>query len=405
MYSSKNNQTTKKIYNLLDDIEEKLSKFNNSRRYTNNPSFYTNPLRSNENLRNIEQSNQLLLPNVVNNNNSEEIIRKIVNEEFNNLISSNQYINDKINSLDYKINNISDNFINEINNLKNQQMNIEKNFNDNSYIENYLNELKKSINQYVPYNEYIQKNEGIIKQINNIKDNMMLDNNNLNKKITELNLSLEEIKNKFNIFSNNYNNDMILLKQINNKISTNEININDLMNKNTLIQRKLDEQNKEMNDQKNEMIKINSIQNDLNIKLNTYLENSLKEKNDDKDINDLRENLNKTIYNNNLMSENINIINSNIDEIRQKIVKLETVKAEEISKIDMGKINEMYKQFEEIKNTYPKLYEYFEKYNVSISDLSTKLNKLDIEFENKTKKIYNQLNERIRKNIFRSEEN
>ena len=219
---------------------------------------------------------------------------------------------------------------------------------------------------------------------------MMLDNNNLNKKITELNLSLEEIKNKFNIFSNNYNNDMILLKQNNNKISTNEVNINDLMNKNSLIQKKLDEQNKEMNDQKNEMIKINSIQNDLNIKLNTYLENSLKEKNDDKNINDLRENLNKTIYNNNLMSENINIINSNIDEIRQKIVKLETVKAEEMSKIDMGKINEMYKQFEEIKNTYPKLYEYFEKYNVSISDLSTKLNKLDIEFENKTKKIYMQ---------------
>jgi len=122
------------------------------------------------------------------------------------------------------------------------------------------------------------------------------------------------------------------------------------MNKNSLIQKKLDEQNKEMNDKKNEIIKINSIQNDLNIKLNTYLENSLKEKNDDKDINDLRENLNKTIYNNNLMSENINIINSNIDEIRQKIVKLETVKAEEMSKIDMGKINEMYKQFEEIKN-------------------------------------------------------
>ena len=63
--------------------------------------------------------------------------------------------------------------------------------------------------------------------------------------------------------------------------------------------------------------------------------------------------INKKVEN----QKNINIINSNIDEIRQKIVKLETVKAEEMSKIDMGKINEMYKQFEEIKRKTIIIYE------------------------------------------------
>ena len=132
MYSSKDNPTNKKIYSLLDDIEEKISRFNNSRTYFNN---------------------------------SEEYIRKIINEEFNNLISSNQYIYDKINLLDNKINNISDNFFNEINNIKNQPMNIEKNIKNNiiNLVENAFNELKKSLNQYIPYDEYKQKNESFAK--------------------------------------------------------------------------------------------------------------------------------------------------------------------------------------------------------------------------------------------------
>ena len=311
MYSSKDNPTNKKIYSLLDDIEEKISRFNNSRTYFNN---------------------------------SEEYIRKIINEEFNNLITSNQYIYDKINLLDNKINNISDNFFNEINNIKNQPMNIEKNIKNNiiNLVENAFNELKKSLNQYIPYDEYIQKNESFAKQINNIKNNMMLDNNNLNKKMNELNLSLEDIKNKLNIFSNNYNNDMTLLKQNNNKISSNEININDLIFKNSFSQKKLEEQYKEINDLKNQIIKINSTQ--------KYLEKSLKEKNDDKNINDIRLNLKKAIDINNIMSENINKLNSDIDGIRQKLTKLEKVKNEEI-----------------------------------------------LEFENETKKLYDQLNERINK--------
>ena len=77
--------------------------------------------------------------------------------------------------------------------------------------------------------------------------------------------------------------------------------------------------------------------------------------------------------------------------------KLDSINIEEINKFDFDKINLLIKECQEIKENNPKLFEFFEKYNVSINDLNTKLNKLNIDYENETKKRYNQINERIDK--------
>ena len=77
--------------------------------------------------------------------------------------------------------------------------------------------------------------------------------------------------------------------------------------------------------------------------------------------------------------------------------KVDLINIEQINKFDFDKINLLSKECQEIKDNNPKLFEFFEKYDISIKDLNTKLNKLNTDYENETKKRYNQINERLNK--------
>ena len=230
------------------------------------------PNLSNDNIRYIinPSQSQSLGNNFLNTENNipnDNDIRRIVREEFNILISSfKSEVNNNINNLDNKINIVSKDCLN----MKNDLMN-NNNINNNKYnldIENSLKEINQLIKGFVPYNEFMQKNKEILDQIALNKSNINLEskkgndistkinslNNdyyNINQKIQELTVSLDEIKNKLNNFNDNYNNEISVIKQNNNKILTNEIKLNDISNKNNFIQKKLDEYYKDLNDFKN----------------------------------------------------------------------------------------------------------------------------------------------------------
>ena len=262
MYSTTNNQTTKRIYNLIDELQAKLLKNKKNKRNLNRTDFGNNndllsndiiilrnqnPTKSNDNFRYINinpDQSKSLGNNVLNNNNnipSDNDIRKIIKEEFNILISSFQNeVNNNINNLDNKINNISNehfNMKNDLNNLKNiNKDDIMKNNKYNLDTENSLNEIKQLVKGFVPYKDFEQKNKEIFDKIALIQNNINIESkkiddistklnnetNNINQKIKELNISFEELKNKFDNFYNNYNNEINVIKQNNNKILANE---------------------------------------------------------------------------------------------------------------------------------------------------------------------------------------
>ena len=238
MYSTSNNQTTQRIYNLIDDIQAKLMRPKKSRKFMNRTyNINNNDLTSNENLiilrnqpPNLSNDNiryiinpsqsQSLGNNVLTNENNipnDNDIRRIVREEFNLLMSSFQSeVNNNINNLDNKINVVSKDCLNMKNDLMNKfnDYNINNNINNNKYnldIENSLKEMNQLIKGFVPYDEFIQKNKEILDQIALNKNSINLEskkgndistklNNlnsetyNINQKIQELTVSLDEIK-------------------------------------------------------------------------------------------------------------------------------------------------------------------------------------------------------------------
>ena len=146
MYSGSNNQTTQRIYNLIDDIQAKLMKPKRSKKFmnrtynpnNNDPSSNENliilrnqpPNLSNDNIRYIinPSQSQSLGNNIItteNNLPNDNDIRRIVREEFKMLISSFQSeVNDNINNLDNKINNVSKDCFNMKNDLMNNYNNL-----------------------------------------------------------------------------------------------------------------------------------------------------------------------------------------------------------------------------------------------------------------------------------------
>ena len=432
MYSSKNNPTTKKIYELIDSIQDKLYQKKKIRKTMNQTSYQNiNPFSSNENvfiLRNqqpnlttdniryiniIPSQSESIGQNALNKVSNDIDIRKIIKEEFDKLILSYQFdMNSKIDDLNNKINSVSNDCYsmkNEQNILNNKFSNIMTNNNEiNKYNldkENSFKEIKQSLLGFVSKNEFDIKNEEIFEKINLNKNNNNFcsktvneisnklndETNNINQKIQELNLNFEDLKSKFNNFSVNYNNEIKIMKQNNDKILTNEIRINEIDTKYTLIQKKLDEYYQELYNFKNNInssiTSINEKNNELNNKLNNKL-NIEREKNlSINNFKDFNENLNN--YMNNM--------NKEIIQIKEKVNKIDLINIEQLSKFDFNNINLLYKECQDIKANYPKLFEYFEKYDIAIKDLNTKLNKLNTDFENEMKKRYNQINDKISK--------
>ena len=439
MYSTTNNQTTRKIYDLLDSIQEKLSKSSQVRKNLNKTSYaninYNPPIETQYILRNPQQNITTdniryinILPNqsssfmnnqtTLNNSPSEIDIKKLIKDEFNKLISSHQLdIDNKFNTMENKLNEISNDYSyikNEQNNLNKQYNYILNNNNSNNDsnkklnldVENSLKEIRALLNGFITQDEFGKKYQEILEQINSGKNNNVLetkklnenykklknDFDNINQKIQEFNINNENIANKFENFYENYNNEINVIKQNNNKILTNEIKLNEINNKNSFIQKKLDEYYQELNDYKNN---INLLISSNNEKINEIKNNLSKEKSKENIKNESSLNSIKNI--NEILSNDLNEIRNEIYQIKEKLKKVDLINIEQINKFDFDKINLLSKECQEIKDNNPKLFEFFEKYDISIKDLNTKLNKLNTDYENETKKRYNQINERLNK--------
>lgn len=441
-YSTTNNQTTRKIYNIIDDLQQKLSDRNKSKKKyrvpeNSNYSEYninftdninSNYLRSqinsfsndiyNQQPINTNQS-QVIPQNITVNQSSDLEIRKIIREEFNSLISPYQSdLNNNINMLQIKINNISNDFQNET-----KQLRSSPNINTNE--ENLKKEIYNILSNYVSYNEYNKKMKELEDQIASNMNNLNLRNNsaqvfndkftneikNINQSIQELKMKNQENNNKFNNFINNYDNEMTSLKQNYNKFITNEIKLNDIFDKNSFLQKNFEGYKEETNNFKNVINlslsennqKINEIenkQNNINEKINDF-ENRYKKTNEE--INNINKNLLDTINSiNNLQDKNnnnidINNINNNTNQINEIKDKIEKMNLNNLVKLDINKIDSINDKYEELMSNNQKLFQVLEQYNTTITDLNTKLNKLREDYEKDSKKKYNQINLRISK--------
>ena len=243
MYSTPNNQTTKKIYDLLDSIQKKLSGSNQVHKNINRTHYPNiNLIPSNETsyiLRNQPQNittdnirymniipnqsesfNQNVLSNNNNNNNipNEFELKKMIKEEFNKLISSYQMdIDNKISTIDNKINDISNDCLNiksEQNNLSKQYINLinnnKNNINDNNNmnldIENSLNEIRQLMTGYITQNEFGKKYKEILEQINSSKNSNLLEIKKLNENYNKLKNDFDDINQKIQELKINYEN-------------------------------------------------------------------------------------------------------------------------------------------------------------------------------------------------------
>ena len=366
MSNKDNDYTSKRIFDLIDSIKKKIDRRSNQINRIDLNISQTNNNRYG--LHNQMPSDNMRLNNRANDNND---IRAIIRQELRNLTSS---FDKKLNDLEYKLNKVSNDCLgikNEQNNLNNKYNNYLLSNENNLEIENCLSELKKLMEGFVSTDKYEKNNKIIIEQINSNKSSLSILTNNINdisnkiksdinpninleQKIQELNTNYENIKNKFEIFSKNYNNEINNIKLTNNKISTTEIKLNDINNKNISFQKKLDEYSQELN----------KIKNNINIK------NEKKGQID---------------------NENINNINQEIFQIKEKIKKLDKLNIEELSKFNLNK------EFQELKTNNIKMLESLEKHNKAINDINTKIEKLNINYENETKRRYGEINTRINK--------
>ena len=450
-YSTTNNQTTRKIYNIIDDLEQRLSNRNKSRKkyvgldnenYSNYPNEYSdrnnsyyqrpqlNAISNNDAYYqplNTNQS-QIIPQNLIVNQSTDLDIRKIIKEEFSTLIIPYQTdLNNNINMLQVKINNILNDYQNENNKLRSIP-NINK-------VDNQILEIKNILSEY--NNKIKELEDQIASNLNNLNirnnsiqafdDKLNNEIKNINQNIQELKMKNQDYNNRFNNFINNYDNEMTTIKQNYNKLLTNEIKLNDTIDKNSFLQKNFDALKEENNNFKNSINlslseknqKLNDLenkQNNLNNKIND-LENNQKNLNNkindfeskNKKFNEEMNNMNNNLINmttsiNNLKDKTFNFYNndnnntnnndSQINELKNKIDKLNI---NDLLKIDINKINSINDKYEEFMSNNEKLFQILEQHNTTITDLNTKLNRLREDYENESKKKYNQINERISK--------
>ena len=249
-------------------------------------------------------------------NNNRNNINNINNNIYNNINNNRNNINNNIyNNANSNINNINNNINNNIYNNANSNINninnninnnIYNNANSNSNINNNINNnLNSNINNV---NNNININNNTNNNINNINNNA---NSNINNDINNINN-----KNNINNINNNMNNINNNINNINNKN-----NINNMNNTNNNIHN--------INDNINN--NINNISNNINNNINNVISNNIS------NINDFNNNINNNItydidnlnnfdsinnfytneYNNNFNSKSANYIDSIDNDINE----------------------------------------------------------------------------------------
>ena len=451
-YSTTNNNTTRQIYNIIDDLEKKLTNRGKSKKlgfrenlnydldmtdivspYYQRPQI--NSFRNNSPYyqQQIDTNQSQVIPQNLTLNQSLDVnnIRKIIKEEFSNLIAP--YQNDlnnnisNINLLQNKLDNVSNDLQNEKVTLRNRPAN---NFNK----ENLMNEIKNMFSDYVTYTDFNKKILELNGKISantsdlNLKNNSIQSlNNTFNNELNDIKFKVKNINDDFNDklnkYINNNNNDILSLKESNNKLLMNEIKLNDVINKNELLKKNFDLFKDEMTNFKTQinlsisscsekLKKINDLENsintfnNLNNKINDY-ETTNKKLNDEiaqinnnfrnikTSINNLEGNINKNNMNNDIKNEFNNLNENQNKEIKEIKEKLNKLNINELMKLDINKFNLIDQNYEDSMLKNQEIFRILEQYDTTIKDLNTKLEKLRNDYESESKKKYNQFNERI----------
>ena len=295
----------------------------------------------------------------------------------NKLVGDNNYsgreeFGQKLNEIQNQFNSISG----EINQIKknifnfNQSLN-DVNINSNKLKNDLLNEMQNIKNDF---SEKVQDMNNNFKNVNGIIQNQS-NSNEVNGKIQNVNIALNNLKNEFDVFTKQLDmNFMASLKTIvnqhvtiaefnvvKNKISGFENNVNDIMDKNYDI---------EINNIKNSL---NSLENKINnINLNNKSSNEMGE-------------INGTNNNNNI----------NLDENKLNLLnELQNIDIRQLQRFDFDSVNELKNEINIIKNN-----------NENLVLLKTKINQLDTEINKLKEKIdFDQSISELKNNIINIKE-
>ena len=404
--------TMKNIYSLLDNLENKLCRYNSYSSYGINRNLNSyNTFQKKQNDFNI------------NYNTDYDNIKRIIINEFGQLILPYQKdFNSNINSLEAKINSINS----KIDNLKDINNNNPKSNNnliDNKHnfvsrieyieLQNQISLMNTSIsslrniiekkgnlnndkNIFSSINNFEIKSDNekkIMEEINKIKEtisqNFNMNNIKPNEQLKEYDLKLNNIMQNFKSIKEeniNLNGELSQLKeQINNETqknlnetNINEFNLNEIKKLNNKIQ---DLENNMKVIEQNCDSKLINLKNDINnfeLKLNKFKIKNIDNKN-------LNVNNNST----SIIVPNEQNNNKMIEDLVQK--KLEELNFE----------NKKY--FQELNLKYDskneQIFKLFEEHNILINNLNLKLEKIKNNIETDNKKKFNHLTEKIEKSM------
>lgn len=385
-YYPNNNTEPRNIYNLLDNLDYKLSQRSRTNTYyfpknQNNINIYNNKnlgnYRNNSALTSA-QFNQKDLPN--NTQVSNYQLRKIIKEEFDILIKP---IIDNYHELKSDITHINNN--NSNNNLLNSR-------NDLYTSQNLMENMKKNLYDYVPFKDFQKKMKELEEKIDkNYKNEKMAiysmsnDIKYVKAEVQEIQKKYEEIEKSINLTDknkNNYNemnkNDdklkEIKLKQIKLKEKEDSIsflqknfetlkeNVNDIKNKAII---KLLDDNNSMNELKNKYDSLNN----FDIKYNQVNTDIAKLKVNIQKLNGIISELNNR--NSNYENNFNNNMNSNINyesRIQDTLKKLG---------LEKDKVTIVFQNYEQLLKNYIKLSKIVEYQNNLLNDLNLKFKNLN----------------------------
>ena len=403
--------TMKNIYSLLDNLENKLGRYNSYSSYG-----------INRNLNNYKtfQKKQ----NEFNNNYNTDYdnIKRIIINEFGQLILPYQKdFNSNINSLEAKINSINSK-IDNLKDINNNNPKFNNNLIDNKHnfvsriefieLQNQISLMNTSISSLrnvIEKKGNLNKDKNIFSSINNFE----IKNDNEKKIMEEINKIKETISQNFNMNNIKPNEQ---LKEYDLKLNNIIQNFKSIKEENSNLNGELSQLKEQINNETQKNLNETNI-NEFNLneikKLNNKiqdLENNMKviEQNFDSKLINLKNNINdfelklnefkiKNIDNKNLnVNNNTSIIAPNEQNNNKMIEDLVQKKLEELNFENKKYLQELNLKYDS-KNE--QIFKLFEEHNILINNLNLKLEKIKNNIETDNKKKFNHLTEKIEKSM------
>ena len=403
--------TMKNIYSLLDNLENKLGRYNSYSSYG-----------INRNLNNYKtfQKKQ----NEFNNNYNTDYdnIKRIIINEFGQLILPYQKdFNSNINSLEAKINSINSK-IDNLKDINNNNPKFNNNLIDNKHtfvsriefieLQNQISLMNTSISSLrniIEKKGNLNKDKNIFSSINNFE----IKNDNEKKIMEEINKIKETISQNFNMNNIKPNEQ---LKEYDLKLNNIIQNFKSIKEENSNLNGELSQLKEQINNENQKNLNETNI-NEFNLneikKLNNKiqdLENNMKviEQNFDSKLINLKNNINdfelklnefkiKNIDNKNLnVNNNTSIIAPNEQNNNKMIEDLVQKKLEELNFENKKYLQELNLKYDS-KNE--QIFKLFEEHNILINNLNLKLEKIKNNIETDNKKKFNHLTEKIEKSM------